>query len=122
MAISTKQDQSALNDAQTDRVAAAKARAASFLSEQKEQMGTVLGLSADHLPYWFVPAEVGDGTAAAIRRDLLARGFDHAPQASVSGVGTAEVWECHPEVAAALVGARKKRDRLAWQEAHRGAE
>lgn len=121
-ATTTKDDQAVDPLTIAGRIAAAKARAGQFIENGREEMGTVLGLTANHKPYWFVASELGDGRAESMRRDLLARGYEKAPQATVSGIGGAEVWEVHEEVAAMLDAARKNRDQKAQGQAHRAIQ
>lgn len=109
----TKANQAPDLEVKSDRVAAALAKAQAFVEGSHDLMGTILGLSDDCTASWFVPAEVGQGQADALRRDLSARGYELAPQASISGVGNAEVWEVPNEVAALLDAARTKRNRMA---------
>ena len=113
----TKQNQTLEPSSQLDRVAAAKAKAQAYLQGNQDQMGTIYGLTEGCTAYWFVPAEVGDGRADSLRRDLSARGYESAPEASVAGVGQAEVWEIPMEVADMLFAARKQRDREALGQA-----
>lgn len=88
----------------TDRVAAAMAKAQAFMTASKEALGTMYGLSEDFAGYWFVPDEIGDGRATALRRDLASRGYTHAPQAGVSQISGAEVWEIPNVVLSILRG------------------
>ncbi len=117
-----KQSQTPAQDTGADRIAAAKARAQAYATGNREEMGTVVGLPEGFQGYWFVPTEIGEGRAAAARRDLEARGYDRFPEASVSGIGDAEVWAVHREVAAMLDATRKDRDQKNRAATYRGTD